>query len=88
MAEEFKKRQEELQKLVLEFELQVKNNINFYYDSEYYERIVKWYIDNHKFKLGLKAIEIALSQHKFSSDLLIQKANILKNASHGSPCDQ
>ena len=49
MAEEFKKRQEELQKLVLEFELQVKNNINFYYDSEYYERIVKWYIDNHKF---------------------------------------
>ena len=46
MAEEFKKRQEELQKLVLEFELQVKNNINFYYDSEYYERIVKWYIDN------------------------------------------
>mgnify|MGYP000347853559 CR=1 FL=1 len=77
MAEEFKKRQEEIQKLVLEFELQVKNNIDFYYDSEYYERIVKWYIDNHKFKLGLKAIEIALSQHKFSSDLLIQKANIL-----------
>ena len=28
MAEEFKKRQEELQKLVLEFELHVKNNID------------------------------------------------------------
>ena len=68
---------QEFRKLVLEFELQVKNNIDFYYDSEYYERIVKWYIDNHKFKLGLKAIEIALAQHKFSSDLLIQKANIL-----------
>ena len=40
MAEEFKKRQEEFQKLVLEFELHVKNNIDFYYDSEYYERIV------------------------------------------------
>ena len=58
MAEEFKKRQEEFRKLVLEFELQVKNNIDFYYDSEYYERIVKWYIDNHNFKLGLKDIEI------------------------------
>ena len=34
MAEEFKKRQEEVQKLVLEFELQVKNDIDFYYDSE------------------------------------------------------
>ena len=42
MAEEFKKKQEKLQKLVLEFEFQVKNNIDFYYDSEYYERIVKW----------------------------------------------
>ena len=77
MAEEFKKRQEEIQKMVLDFELKIKNDVDFYYDSESYEKIIKWYIDNHKFKFGMKAVEIALSQHKFSSDLLIQKANIM-----------
>ena len=77
MAEEYKKRQEEIQRLVSDFELKVKENLDFYYDSETYEKIIKWYIDNHKFKLGLKAVDIALSQHNFSSDLLIQRANIL-----------
>ena len=54
MAEEYKKRQEEIQRLVSDFELKVKENLDFYYDSETYEKIIKWYIDNHKFKLGLK----------------------------------
>ena len=77
MAEEFKKKKDEIYKLVLEFEMKMKNDIDIYYDSESYEKITKWYIDNHKFKLGLKAVNFALSQHQFSSDLLIQKANIL-----------
>ena len=64
-------------KIIKDFELKVKENLDFYYDSETYEKIIKWYIDNHKFKLGLKAVDIALSQHNFSSDLLIQRANIL-----------
>ena len=33
MAEEFKKRQDEIQKMVLDFELKVKNDLDFYYDS-------------------------------------------------------
>ena len=77
MAEEFKKKKDEIYKLVLEFEAKTKNDIDIYYDSESYEKIIKWYIDNHKFKIGLKAVNFALSQHQFSSDLLIQKANIL-----------
>ena len=76
MAEEYKKRREEIQRLVTEFELKLKDELDFYYDSETYEKIIKWYIDNHKFKFGLKAVNVALFQHKFSSDLLIQKANI------------
>ena len=48
--------------------------LDIYYDSESYEKIIKWYIDNHKFKIGLKAVNFALSQHQFSSDLLIQKS--------------
>ena len=77
MAKEYKKRQEEIHKLVLDFEMKIKNDLDFYYDSESYEKIVKWYIDNHKFKVGLKAVEVALLQHRFSSDLLIQRANIM-----------
>ena len=57
--------------------MKMKNNIDMYYDSESYEKITKWYIENHKFKVGLKAVDFALSQHQFSSDLLIQRANIL-----------
>ena len=70
MAEEFKKRQEKLRKLVLEFEMHLMHNKDLYYDSDYYEKIVKWYIDNHKFKKALNAVDFALSQHAFSSDLL------------------
>ena len=77
MAEEFKKKKDEIYKLVMEFEMKMKNNIDMYYDSESYEKITKWYIGNHKFKVGLKAVNFALSQHQFSSDLLIQRANIL-----------
>ena len=77
MAEEFKKKKDEIYKLVMEFEMKMKNNIDMYYDSESYEKITKWYIENHKFKVGLKAVDFALSQHQFSSDLLIQRANIL-----------
>ena len=46
MAKEYKKRQEEIHKLVLDFEMKIKNDLDFYYDSESYEKIVKWYIDN------------------------------------------
>ena len=63
MAEESKKRKDEIYKLVLEFEMKMKNDVDMYYDSESYEKIIKWYIDNHKFKLGLKAVNFALSQH-------------------------
>ena len=66
MAEEFKKRQEEIQKMVLDFELKVKNDVDFYYDSESYEKIIKWYIDNHKFKKGLDAANFAIFQHSYS----------------------
>ena len=41
MAEEYKKRQEEIQRLVSDFELKVKENLDFYYDSETYEKIIK-----------------------------------------------
>ena len=71
MAEEFKKRQEKLRKLVLEFEMHLMHNKDLYYDSDYYEKIVKWSIDNHKFKKALNAVDFALSQHAFSSDLLL-----------------
>ena len=77
MAEEFKKRQEKLIKLVLEFEMHLMHKKDIYHDSEFYEKIVKWYIDNYKFKKALNAVEFALSQHSFSSDLLLLKANIL-----------
>ena len=45
MAEEFKKKKDEIYKLVLEFEMKIKNDIDIYYDSESYEKITKWYID-------------------------------------------
>ena len=77
MTEEFKKRQEKLRKLVLDFEMNLSQNNKVYYDSEYYEKIIKWYIDNHKFKKGLDAANFAIFQHSYSSDLLFLKANIL-----------
>ena len=42
MAEEFKKKKDEIYKLVMEFEMKMKNNIDMYYDSESYEKITKW----------------------------------------------
>ena len=45
--------------------------------EEYYEKIIKWYIDKHKFKKGLDAANFAIFQHSYSSDLLFLKANIL-----------
>jgi len=77
MAHDFRKREEE--ELIKQFEENLKNNSFHFFDVESYETIVHYYLDNNKPKKALIAVNQAMEQYPFSTDLFTTKAQILTN---------
>jgi tetratricopeptide (TPR) repeat protein len=59
------------------FEKMLKSNKVLFFDSEEFEDIIYYYLDNGKINLAKKAIALGLSQHPVSSRLQILKVEVL-----------
>ena len=59
------------------FERMLKSNRIFFFDSEEFEEIIYYYLDNGKINLAKKAIALGLAQHPMSSRLQILKVEVL-----------
>jgi tetratricopeptide (TPR) repeat protein len=77
MAHDFRKREEE--ELIRRFEENLKNNSTNFFDVEDYETIAHFYLDNNKPKKALTAINMAMDQYPFSTEMFTVKAQILIN---------
>ena len=78
MPENFKKRKEE-NELIRRFEDLVKNKANHFFELDSFEQIIDYYVENGKYNKALIAVNIAYDQYPFSTELLINKAQILSN---------
>lgn len=76
MAQEFRKREEE-EELIKRYEENLRKNITEFFDIDAYEVIIDHYMSSSKFKKALVAVEAAISQFPFSTDLLTVKAQVL-----------
>ncbi len=59
------------------FELMLKTNNVYFFDSEEFEEIILYYIDTGKFSLAKKALLLGLSQHPASVSLKLIKVELL-----------
>jgi tetratricopeptide (TPR) repeat protein len=50
-----------------------------FFDIESFETIIGYYLEKSKFKRALAAVEQAIDQYPFSTELLTVKAQILTN---------
>src|SRR5699024_974933 len=73
------KRREEKKDLIRQFEDQLKSKAFGFYDIEVYEEIIDYYLDNGNFKKALKACNIAIDQYPYSTELILEKAQVLSN---------
>jgi tetratricopeptide (TPR) repeat protein len=78
MAHDFRKREEE-EELVKRFEESLKKNSVDFFALEQYETIIDHYLDRTKYKKALSAVEAAIEQYPFSTELMPLKAQILSN---------
>ena len=73
------KRQEELNTLIKTFEKQLKNKSLEFYHIEQFEEIIQHYLDFGKNKMALKACEAAIEQYPYSTNIMVEQAQILSN---------
>lgn len=59
------------------FEKMLKTNSIYFFDSGEFEQIILYYVDNGKFSLAKKAIQLGLSQHPSSVPLKLIKVELL-----------
>lgn len=59
------------------FELMLKTNTVYFFDSNEFEEIILFYIDNGKFSLAKKALQLGLKQHPSSVILKLVKVEML-----------
>ncbi len=78
MAQEFRKRQEE-EELIKRYEENLKHNHGEFFDIDSYETIIGYYLEKSKFKRALTAVDQAIDQYPFSTELLTVKAQIFTN---------
>ena len=83
MAKEFRKREEE-EELIRSFEENLKKKSSGFFDLEAYETIIYYYLDRGKHKKALVAVNMAMEQYPFSTELISVKAQILSNLQHAS----
>jgi tetratricopeptide (TPR) repeat protein len=78
MSHEFRKR-EEVEELIKRYEANLKENSPGYFDIDAYEIIIDHYMEKLKFKKALTAVNYAIDQFPFSTDLISIKAQVLSN---------
>src|SRR5258706_15198321 len=78
MAHEFRKREEE-EELVRRFEENLRKNSSSFFDIDAFETIIDHYLETSKFKKALAAVNMAMDQFPFSTELISIKAQILSN---------
>jgi len=78
MAHEFRKREEE-EELVRRFEENLRKNSSSFFDIDAFETIIDHYLETSKFKKALAAVNQAMDQYPFSTELISVKAQILSN---------
>src|SRR5688572_1898333 len=78
MARDFRKREDE-EELIKRFEESNRKNAGDFFDLEAYETIIDYYLDRSKNKKALSAVDQAITQYPFSSELIPIKAQILSN---------
>ena len=79
MAHEFRKREEEEEELINRYEESLRKNTSDFYDNDSYEIIIDHYMARSKFKKALVAVDSAIEQFPFSTDLLSIKAQVLSH---------
>ncbi len=78
MGENFK-RKGELNALVKSFERQLKTHSVEFYPIEQLEEIISYYVEKGKNKLAIQVCSIAIDQYPYSTNLIIEKAQILSS---------
>jgi len=78
MAHEFRKREEE-EELIKRYEENLRKNTPGFYDIDSYEIIIDHYMAGSKFKKALVAVNSAIEQFPFSTELLTIKAQVLSH---------
>ena len=66
-------------KLIFEYEDQLKNGSLEFIPMESFEQIIDYYLDLQKFKKALQACSIAIERYPYSTELKLDKAQILSN---------
>src|SRR5688572_29397257 len=78
MAKEFrKKREDEGNDLIKRFEDHLRKKKAEFFDIDAYEEIIEFYLLRTKFNKALQAVNMAISQYPFSTQLITSKAQIL-----------
>ncbi|WP_038032425.1 tetratricopeptide repeat protein [Thermonema rossianum] len=77
MAQNFKHSHNDSSSWVQRFEEMLLNQEQFFFEVEAYEAIIDHYSSQGKWDEALHACEIGIRQHPFSSDLLLDKADLL-----------
>ena len=62
---------------VSRFEQMLKSNQLYFFDASEFETIIQYYIDTGEINLAKKALEMAINQHPFHSDLLLLKSEVM-----------
>src|SRR5690606_10275945 len=78
MPREYRKREEE-NELIRRFEDLLRRKKPGLFDLESYEQIIDYYLFRSKYNKALQAVNQAISQYPFSTELLTVKAQILSN---------
>jgi len=78
MAQEFRKREEE-EELIKRYEESLRKNTPGFYDIDSYEIIIDHYMAASKFKKALVAVNLAIDQFPFSTELFTIKAQVLSH---------
>jgi len=75
MSSDFNSEQE-IKVIIREYERQLETESITFMPIEYFEQIVDYYLDRNKPAEALKACNIGIDQHPFSTELKLDKAQI------------
>lgn len=76
MTEDEESSKPELSLELQRFEEMLNKGQQVYFDPEVFEEIIDHYIDHNEYKKAMRGLDIALSQHPFSSSLMLLKAEL------------
>src|SRR6187431_3367576 len=79
MSKEYRKREEEGNELIRRFEDHLRKKKSEFFDLDAYEEIIDFYMTRGKHTKALQAVNQAINQYPFSTELVVVKAQVLTN---------